>query len=92
MKTIKLTIIILLTIAVLSIIKSGRSFNIVQALPFADGKPVNIYHWAALAILLITCWGYCRLNHKKKEEEPKEDDEDDYSHYENDEENNNDSE
>jgi hypothetical protein len=84
MKTIKMTIIILLTITVLSFIKSGKSFNLIQALPFADGRPVNIYHWAALAILLITCWGYCRLNHKKKEE-----DKDDYGHYENDEEKNN---
>jgi hypothetical protein len=69
MKVVKLTVIILLTLAALSFVKCGRSFNIVQALPFADGKPVNIYHWAGLAVLLITVWGYCRLNRKDTNDE-----------------------
>lgn len=64
MKVIKLTIIILLGIAAISFIKSDSSFNIVKALPFVDGEPANIYHWAALVILLITCWGYYRLTRK----------------------------
>lgn len=62
MKIIKLTVIVLLTFTALSFVKSGKSFNIVQALPFADGDPVNIYHWGSLAILLITLWGYFRMN------------------------------
>ena len=67
MKTIKLTIIILLAAAVLSFIKSDKEFSIIKILPFADGTPVNEYHWAALIVLLITWWGCSRL--KKKDDE-----------------------
>ena len=68
MKVIKLAIIVLLGAATISFIKSDRSFNIIRALPFADGEPVNIYHWGALIILLITCWGFYRLTRKKDED------------------------
>lgn len=68
MRATKLTAIILLGAAAISFIKSDRSFNIIRALPFADGEPVNIYHWAALIILLITFWGFYRLTRKKDED------------------------
>ena len=69
MEKIKLAIIRLLAGAVLSFVKSGKEFNIVKALPFADGEPVNSYHWAALMILIITCWGFYRLTRKQEDEE-----------------------
>ena len=69
MRMIKLTIIILATAAFISFIKSGENFNIIEGLPFADGKDVNIYHWASLAILLITCWGFYRLTRKNNDDE-----------------------
>ena len=67
MKLIKLTVIIMLTLAALAFIKSDEEFYLIKALPFADGEPVNIYHWGSLAILLITCWGYYRLTRKDDE-------------------------
>ena len=69
MKIIKLAIILLLAGVVLSFVKSGRDFSIVKALPFADGEPVNIYHGAALMILLVTCWGYYRWTQNNEEDE-----------------------
>lgn len=69
MKTIKLTVIILLAIAVFIFIKSDEHFNIIKGLPFADGDDVNIYHWASLILILLTCWGYYRLNHKDRDDE-----------------------
>ena len=64
MKPIKLTIIILVTIAVFAFIKSKEQFNIIKGLPFADGEEINIYHWASLAILLLTAWVFYRLKRK----------------------------
>ena len=69
MRTIKLTVIILITISVFTFIKSGRHFNIMQALPFADGDNINIYHWASLILILLTCWGYYRLTRKEDKDE-----------------------
>ena len=69
MKAMKLAAIVLLAGTFLTYIRSGRDFNIVQALPFSDGEPVNIYHWAAFAILIITCWGIYRLTHKPDDDE-----------------------
>lgn len=68
MRTIKLTVIILITLAVFAFIRSDEHFNIIKALPFADGDDVNIYHWASLILILLTCWGYYRLNHKDDED------------------------
>jgi hypothetical protein len=70
MKIIQLTVIILITIAVFAFIKAKEKFNIIKGLPFADGEDVNLYHWASLAILLLTCWGYYRLTHKDDEDSP----------------------
>jgi hypothetical protein len=67
MRAVKLTIIILLGAATISFIKSDKTFNIIKALPFADGAAVNGYHWAALIILFVAWWGYNRL--KKKDED-----------------------
>lgn len=64
MKPIKLTLIILITIAVFAFIKAKERFNIIKGLPFADGEDINIYHWASLAILLLTAWGFYRLKRK----------------------------
>lgn len=70
MKAIKLAIIILLGAAAISFIRSDKEFNIIRALPFADGEPVgNIYHWGSLAILGLTFWGYYRLTKKHDEDE-----------------------
>jgi hypothetical protein len=69
MRLLKLTIIILTTFVLISFIKSDESFNIIKELPFADGEDINIYHWASLAILLITCWGFYRLSRKNDEDE-----------------------
>ena len=65
---IKLVAIILLGAAAISFIRSDKEFNIIRALPFADGEPVNIYHWAALIILGLTFWGFYRLTRKKEED------------------------
>jgi hypothetical protein len=65
MKTIRLTLIMLVAIAFYLSIKAGHSFNIVQALPFAEGENINIYHFGSLAVVLITLWGLRRL---KKDE------------------------
>jgi len=40
-----------------------------QALPFADGDNINIYHWASLILILLTCWGYYRLTRKEDKDE-----------------------
>ena len=69
MKVIKLTIFLLLGAAIISFIKSDESFNIIKALPFADGENVNGYHWAALIISLITWWGHSRLKKKDNKNE-----------------------
>jgi hypothetical protein len=68
MKIIQLTIIILITITLFSFIKADANFNIIKGLPFADGEKINLYHWASLIIILLTLWGYCRLNRKDEED------------------------
>ena len=65
MKFIKITIIILIAATALNYIRADRAYNIIRALPFCDGEPINNYHWGALAILIITLWGYHRLTRKK---------------------------
>lgn len=66
MRTIKLTAIILIALAAYFFIKADWSFNIIQALPFADGeKWDNPYHFGALAIIGLTIYAYYRITRQK---------------------------
>ena len=68
MKAVKLTIILLAAIAALSFICSEEPLNPAIILPFCDGERVNAYHWGGLAALVITVWGYYRLNNDSEDE------------------------
>jgi len=69
MKVIKITLIVLVAAAVLSFVRAERTFNIVKALPFFDGEPVNEYHIGAMIICLIALWGFSRLSRRNNDGE-----------------------
>jgi hypothetical protein len=69
LKVIRITLIILVAAAVLSFIRAQKTFDIIKALPFCDGEPVNGYHIGALLICLIGLWGFCRLARRNNDEQ-----------------------
>ena len=64
MGIIRITLIVLVAAAVLSFVRAQKTFDIVKALPFCDGEPVNGYHIGALLICLIALWGFSRLGRR----------------------------
>jgi len=56
MRTIKITIVLLITFTVLGFIRAGADFHIAKALPFCDGEAVSIYSWAGLITAGIFLW------------------------------------
>lgn len=69
MKVIRITLIVLVVAAVLSFVRATKTFDIVKALPFCDGEPVNGYHIGALIICLIALCGFSRLGRRNNDEE-----------------------
>jgi hypothetical protein len=69
LKIIRITWIVLVAAAVLSFVRAQETFDIVKALPFCDGEPVNSYHIGALIICLIALWGFSRLGRRNNDEE-----------------------
>lgn len=68
MKAIKITLVLLATAAVLHFLKAEEDIDIRKSLPFLDGEPPNVYHVAALAVILIFVWGLIRLGRGKDDE------------------------
>ena len=69
MRVIKITIVIVVTIIVWKFIQAGDSFHPARILPFCDGEPVNIYHWAGLVMAAIFLWGLYRLGRRSEDDE-----------------------
>ena len=69
MRALKITIVLLITITVIAFIRAGDSFHIASVLPFCDGEPVNIYHWAGLVMAGIFLWGLYRLSRRNGDDE-----------------------
>ena len=69
MRALKITIVLLITITLIAFIRAGDSFHIARVLPFCDGAPVNIYHWAGLVMAAIFLWGLYRLRHRSEDDE-----------------------
>jgi hypothetical protein len=65
MKAIQITLILLVTAAVIHYIQVGYAIDIRKALPFLDGEAPNAtYHVGSLAIFLIFLWGLARLGRR----------------------------
>lgn len=68
MRVIKITVVFLIAVTVLGFIRSGADFHIAKILPFCDGEPVSLYHWAGVIMGGIFLWGLIRLNRHDEEE------------------------
>ena len=67
MKAVKITILIVILIAVLNFIVQGDFFHPAKALPFVQGN-TGLYGGASLAIIVIFLWGLWRLNRPEDDE------------------------
>ena len=62
-KALQIVIILLITFAVLSWIRSDGEydFDIRSIIPFMRGSDISIYDWGGLALILYGLWGLGRL-------------------------------
>ena len=69
MKAIQILVVLLLTFTLLNFIRAGADFHIAKIIPFCDGEPVSIYHWAGLIVAVIFCWGLIRLFRRDEDDD-----------------------
>ncbi len=70
MKTIKVTLIILVATTALVFVRSGLVFHIAKSLPFCSGQPIEWdYALGALVILVLFVLGLYRLRRNRHEDD-----------------------
>lgn len=70
MKTIKITLIILVAATILVFIRSELAFHIAKILPFCSGDPIEWdYELAALAMLVLFVLGLYRLHRNHRDDD-----------------------
>ena len=67
MRPVAITMLVLTTACLLNfVMRSIDNIHIASALPFADGKPLNLpYGFAGVIALVIVLWGILRLINRK---------------------------
>jgi len=68
MKAIRITLILLSAIVLYGFVASGHNFHIANVLPFCDGEPVSLYHWAGLVMVVIFIRGLNRNKHNRDDD------------------------
>ena len=66
MKTLKILVILVVFSGLISAVRLGDDFALVQVFPFMGGYRPDKYDVGGIAMLLITLWGFARLKKNRK--------------------------
>jgi hypothetical protein len=62
MKPVLVTVILLLTLALLGWLRADHGFDVRSIVPFLSGREIGPFDWGGLALLVLAAWGLSRLN------------------------------